>query len=173
MGMTLSYSYGKVPMVDLGVVDADLWRFASFSSSLQDVPSSAPMWSNNLGKGRSCTGGVLAGFLCLLLLPVVGWSAFLSNIYIFCGLLGLVRSQQSLWALTPLRVLPRSDHDLICKANRLSLLLVTVWRYLPSPAQSRLRRANRKRPSDIFLHCFQMEITRSAIRSLATPPWNK
>ena len=86
-------------------------------------------------------------------------------VYIY-RLLGLVRSQQSLWALIPLRVLPRSDHDFLCKANWLSLLLVTVWRHLPTPAQSRLRRANRRRASDILHHCVQVDNARSSMRSL-------
>ena len=72
--ITISYSCGGVLEVDLGVVDADLWRFASFSSSsASDGLSSAPIWSKSLGKGRSCIDGRLAGLLCLRLPPNAGW----------------------------------------------------------------------------------------------------
>ena len=105
--------------------------------------------------------------LCLLFFQLSDGQLDLSYLCIFRRLSGLVRSQQSLWALTPWRVLPRADHHFLCKATRLSLLLVTVWRYSPSSAQSRFCRANQRRSSDILHHCFQVEITRSTIRSLS------
>ena len=74
---------------DLGVVKVDLNRFAPFSSSLHDGPSSSVLRrSGSDGRGRSCITGTAAGFLCLLLLPAVGWcvSSVISSAFYYSGI---------------------------------------------------------------------------------------
>ena len=52
--MTWSYWSGSVPLTDLGVVETDLVRFATFSLSLHDGPSSSALrWSGRGGGTRS------------------------------------------------------------------------------------------------------------------------
>ena len=60
----------------------------------------------------------------------------------------------------------RSDHSCLCRANRLSLLSLTVWRYLPIFDQSCLFRANRRRASDNLHDLPQVASARSRMRSL-------
>ena len=51
--ITRSQSSGSVALTDLGVVDADLIRFAPFSSSLHVGPSSSALkWSGSTGGAR-------------------------------------------------------------------------------------------------------------------------
>ena len=71
--ITRSYSFGSVPLSDLGVVQADRSCFAPFSSSLHDAPSaSALRWSGRDGKVMSGAACPADGPLRLLLLPAVG-----------------------------------------------------------------------------------------------------
>ena len=77
----------------------------------------------------------------------------------------LARSRRFLRSFCALRRWPRSDHRCLCRATRLSILSLTVWRYLPMSPHSRLRRAHRRRASASLTHLPQAASTRSRIES--------